>query len=157
MGLRFACVWIAFAAAYVLFAGQLSLTEAAAGVPAAAASTVFVLALRRCEQRGLRLQAPWFRLARSALGSLAGDVVRVGGVLLEALVHPPAAPVGRLTRQPFRQGGAAPADAGRRGLASLVISVAPNGFMVDIYGHADAMVMHRLVDVPPVPDHEWPA
>lgn len=157
MGLRIACVWVAFAAAYVLFAGQLSLTEAIAGVPMATAVSAFVEALRRCEQRALRLRAPWLRLLRRALASLAVDAVRVGGVLLRALVHRPAAPVGRLARQPFRQGGGAPREAGRRALATLAISVAPNGYRVDAGGQGDVMVVHRLVDVPPAPDREWPA
>ncbi len=157
MGLRIACTWVAFAAAYVLFAGQINLTETIAGLPLATVVTMFVVALRRCEQRSLRLDAPWLRLGRRVLVSLASDVVRVSGVLLRALARRPDGTVGRLTHQPLRRGGEAPREAGRRGLVSLAISMAPNGFMVTIPEQGDVMVLHRLVDVPPVPDHEWPA
>ena len=155
--LRVGCIWVSFAAAYGLFAGQLSLTEAMAGVPAAAIVTVYVLVLRRRAERPLRLQAPWFRLVGQVVVSVPVDAVRVGRVLLRALVRRPDGGVGRLMRQPFRQGGEAAGEAGRRGLVSLAASVAANGFMVEIPARADAMVVHRLVDVPAAADQEWSA
>ena len=141
--LRVCCIWVSFAAAYGLFAGQLSLTEAMAGVPAAVIVTVYVLVLRRRAERSLRLQAPWLRL--------------VGRVVVRALVRRPDGGVGRLMRQPLLQAGEAAVEAGRRGLVSLAASVAPNGFVVEIPARADAMVVHRLVDVPVAAEQAWPA
>ena len=68
---------------------------------------------------------------------------------------------GSIARQPFRPGGPDSADAGRRALASLAASFAPNGFVLDVApsvlrADESALLMHYLVPKTPSTDVEWP-
>jgi hypothetical protein len=150
-------VWIVLAGFYFLLAGQVSLTEAIAGLPSAAVAAGFVLALRRTETHRLRLAAPWLRVIGKPLASVFPDAFRVGRVLLGVLWRRPAGPVGVVTRQPFRHGGDDdPRSAGRRALVTLGTSFAPNGYVLSSPAEMDALVLHRLVPVPQSPDRDWP-
>lgn len=150
-------VWIVLTCFYLLFAGQASVSEMIAGVPAAALATCIALLLRRARSRPLRLRAPWPRVVGRPLASLFPDAVRVGRVLLAALRRRPDGPVGMSSRQPFRHGDDDAADAGRRGLVTLGISLAPNGYVLSIPDGQDVLLMHRLVPSAPDSDTEWPA
>ena len=145
---------------YLVFAGQVSGTEIAAGIPAAGLAAAYAGLRQRGESRPMRLRGPWVRLVLSPLASVAGDVARVGAQLLRAVLVPGSRVAGTISRQPFRPGRAGPADAGRRALVTLASSLAPNGFVLDVapseLGGGHALLMHRLAPGRPDPDREWP-
>ncbi len=147
---------------YLVFAGEVSGTEAAAGVPAAGLVTVYAGLRHRGASRPMRLRGPWLRLVLSPMASVASDAVRVGVHLLRAVFVPGSHATGTVSRQPFRSGGEEPADAGRRALVTLASSLAPNGFVLDVAPSVllpdeHALLMHRLAPGRPDPDREWPA
>lgn len=159
-GLLALVVFLAFIGLYLVFAGQVSGTEAAAGVPAAGLVAAYAGLRHRGESRPMRLRGPWLRLVLSPTASVVGDSARVGIHLLRALV-PGSQVAGTISRQPFRSGGPGPADAGRRALVTLASSLAPNGFVLDVAPSVllrdeHALLMHRLAPARPDPDREWP-
>lgn len=146
---------------YLVFAGQVNGTEAAAGVPAAGLVAAYAGLRHRGESRAMRLRGPWLRLLLSPMVSVAGDAARVGVHLLRAVFVPGSHVVGTISRQPFRSGDVGPADAGRRALVTLADSLAPNGFVLDVapsmlLRDEHALLMHRLAPARPDPDREWP-
>ncbi len=152
LALRGAVAWLVFFGVYLLYAGEVSLNEILAGIPAAGALACFAVASRRAEQRHLRVRAPWPRLLLRPVGSLFADAAKVGRVLLAALVRRPDGPIGRAAAQPFREGGSD--DAGRRALVTLGSSVAPNGYVLAI--GRETLILHRLAPSAPDPDRDWP-
>ena len=150
-------VWIALTCFYLLFAGQASMSEMIAGVPSGAMATCFAVLLRQARSRPLRLQAPWPRVVGRPLVSLFPDAVWVRKVLLSVLWRRPGGAIGMVSHQPCRHGGNDAANAGRRGLVTLGLSLAPNGYVLSIPDHQDVLLMHRLVAAAPDPDAEWPA
>jgi hypothetical protein len=101
---RAAALWIVFLGLYLCFAAPVSSSELVAGVPIAAALTAFALLYRRAEERRMNLLAPWLRVIFRSLGSVPGDVLRVGRMLIGSLWHAPERQVGIASHQPFRQG-----------------------------------------------------
>ena len=141
---------------FLTFAGQASGTEIGAGIPVACLIAAFAGLRHRGQTRSLRLGAPWHRVLLKPLAALIKNSMRVGGMLLRAIVSPKRAVAGTIDRQPFRPGRDRPADAGRRALVTLASSFAPNGFVLDIppsviLGDAEVLLMHRLAPSPPVP------
>lgn len=148
--------WIIGFACYLLLAGQVSMTEIIAAIPSATAIAAFSLLLHRGAARRFSLRAPWLRILGRTSAALVGDTLRIGRTLLQVLWRRPQGAVGLATRQPFRPGGRDPRSAARRGLVTLATSVAPNGYVLDITPERDALLLHRLVPVPPQPDRDWP-
>ena len=148
------CVYAMFFGAYLLFAGQASTSECLTGVVAAGLATALAAVWRTAGPRRFRTLAPWPRLIGAPLASLAPDAVRVGARLIAAIRRRPAAELGAIQSQPFQPGGDSPEAAARRGLVALAVSLAPNGYMVDIDG--DSLLLHRLRPEPPQPDSAWP-
>ncbi len=91
---------------------------------------------------------------------MPADTWRVGRVLLRTLApgqaHAARTAPGMLQIQPFRRGSDDPAEAGRRALVTLGLSLAPNGYVVD-FATGSGLLIHRLQPVPPQPDQDWPA
>lgn len=154
--LTVAAVWCVLFGFYLLCAGTISADEIGAGLVLSTLATAFMGFVQGGRERRLRIAPPARVLGRPLLG-LVTDSVRVGAVLLRAIRHRPDGMLGEVARQPFRQGGETPADAGRRGLVILSASLAPNGYALHIPDGEDVLVMHRLVPVPPSPDRDWPA
>ncbi len=154
--LRAAALWIVFLGIYLLFTAPVSTQELIAGVPSAAAITGFALLYRRAEERRMDLRAPWLRIVFRALAAIPSDVLRVGRALLQSLWGPRYAQAGLAAQQPFLQGNDTAADATRRALVVLGTSLAPNGYVLMMPAGSETMVLHRLVQVPPRPDREWP-
>ena len=154
-------VFLISAGLYLIFAGQVSGTEIAAGVPAAGLVAAYAGLRHRGESRPMRLRGPWLRLVLSPTAAVAGDAARVGIRLLRAVFVPGSRVAGTTSRQPFRSGSAEPADAGWRALVTLASSLAPNGIVLDVVPSAllrdeHALLMHRLAPARPDPDREWP-
>ena len=161
IGMTAAAAFVMCFGLYLVFAGQASGTEIAAGLPAAGLVAAFAWLQHRGQAPRIGLRGPWHRIVLAASAALAKDSVRVAGVLLRAIVSPKGTVAGTIGRQPFHPGSGRAADAGRRGLVTLAGSFAPNGFVLDIppsviLGEADILLMHRLAPSPPEPDPEWP-
>ncbi len=146
--------WVILAGLYFLFAGQFSPDEAGAAAGTAAVGAICLVLIRAATTRHLSLAAPWHRVLGAPLAQLAPDTWRVGGALVRALAG--GGHRGVATWQPFRHGGDDPADAGRRGLVVLAVSLAPNGYVLDLPENAGALLLHRLVPAPAQPDRTWP-
>jgi hypothetical protein len=84
------------------------------------------------------------------------DSIRVGLQLARQLGHHSAGPVGVLSEQRFEFGSRAPADAGRRALVTLAVSLAPNKYVVAISPGQRRFILHELVHVKASPDERWP-
>lgn len=154
-GLVTVAVWCALAGLYLLFAGTVSATEIGAGLVLVTLTTLFMAVVHADRRRRLSL-VPVARVAWRPLLGLVTDSARVAGVLLRVLWRRPADAAGEVARQPFRQGGRDPRDAGRRGMVTLSASLAPNGYVLHMPEGEDVLVMHRLAKVPPSLDPEWP-
>ncbi len=129
-------------ALYLVFAGQVGVTEVAAGVPASLLATLLAARVHRVGPRRLGADPRQaIRLLARIPASLATDLVRVGVALARGRS-------GRLTRVRFREGGPGPPDPGRRAMATIALSLAPNGIVVAIPSGEDAMVLHTLADAP---------
>jgi hypothetical protein len=123
--------WVGLAAAYLLFAGQVSGHELIAGLGASLLAGAYAVVAHHAAVSPLRLRLPWLRVVAGVARDLVVDTSRVGA----ALLRPRA---GALAE------GELPAGDGRRAVAILALSVAPNGFVVRAGDHA--MAMHRLVE-----------
>ena len=149
-------MFVLLAGFYLLFAGQVSMTETIAGLPAVLIAGGFWALQRRHRHRRLQYSGvPWPRVLLRPLAALGGDSLRLGAVLLRALFRGPAGAAGAVTRQPFRHGGGG-AAAGRRALVTLAASLAPNGIVLDIDDKAGILSLHRLAPAPAQPDPMWP-
>lgn len=140
---------------YLLFAGQIDTAEIIAGLPAVALAAVFAAGQSRQARRRYALIAPWPRLLLQAGRALARESWLVGAVLLGTLWRRSAGPRGAITAEVFEPGGDDPVSAGRRALATLERSLAPNGFAVAF--RPGAILLHRLAPAPASPNPEWPA
>jgi hypothetical protein len=150
-------VWLALAGFYLLFVGEVSPTELIAAALATSVATGLGMLLHRSRSRKLLLlRAPWPRLVGRPLAALFPDSVRVGGVLLQALWRRPRGAAGMVMRQPFHPGEASALDAGRRGLVTLGLSLAPNGYVLRIPDDRTALLIHRLAPAAPDANQDWP-
>jgi multisubunit Na+/H+ antiporter MnhE subunit len=122
--------WVGSAAVYLLFAGQASPHELIAGLGASVLVAAFAIIAHRAAAAPMRLRLPWLRVIGGVAKDLVVDTVRVGAALLRP--RP-----GTLSRV------GAPTEPGRRAVAILAASVAPNSFVVR--AGDDGMVLHRLV------------
>jgi hypothetical protein len=136
---------------YLVLAGEVSLSEIIAGVLAGLLATAVSLGLRAAAERQFVLRAPWPRLAARAGWALMRDIFRVALALAQAAAGGAG---GMIARQPFAGAGAEPAAAGRRALATLFASVAPNGYVTEVT--PTALELHRVAPAPPAADREWP-
>jgi branched-subunit amino acid ABC-type transport system permease component len=147
---------IAAAAAYLLLAGQASRTEFTAAAPVVLITAGFAVALHRTASRPMRLSSPALLVMAHALRSLLPDTVRVARALMWAIWKRPPGAIGPCIHQPFRHGSGSADDAGRRAAVTLGLSLAPNGYVLDLDGQAD-IPLHRLTPAGVAPDREWPS
>lgn len=143
--------WALLAAAYLLLVGQLTADEIGLALGCGLAATIWFTALG---------QVAWIRFrfepaaARAAIRALAGLPLAVAETAA-ALVRGRA---GVIVRQPFVRGRERdPADAARRAVSVLAISVAPDKFAVRLPERRDEIELHSLVEAPSETDARWPA
>ncbi|HET8997940.1 MAG TPA: hypothetical protein VFN42_14820 [Acetobacteraceae bacterium] len=137
---------------YVTLSGQGSPDElTAAGLCALAAAALAVTIPRIAERHFAFRGVPWLRLGAGTAASLAGDLVRVGLRLAR-----PAIPPGSFHRWPFAAGGEGRRDSARRGLVTVVASLAPNTYVVAVLIGRRELLVHRLAPAPPPRDRDWP-
>ena len=147
---------IAAAPAYLLLAGQASRTELIAAAAVVLLTAGFAVALHRTASRPMQLSSPALLVMARALGSLLPDTGRVAHVLIRAILNRPPRSIGPFVHQPFRHGSGGAADAGRRAVVTLGLSLAPNGYVLDPDEHQE-IPLHRLAPASAAPDREWPS
>jgi hypothetical protein len=152
---RFLAFWFVLGALYALFAGEVSLGEVIAGVIATGLALAYGVLAHRFRSRVFAFQGAWIRLVIGPLTALGLDSWRVGQVLFQTLLRRPDGSLGMLSRQPFYPGGNAAPDSGRRGMVTLALSLAPNGYVLGI--EESDIILHRLAPAAPSTDREWPA
>lgn len=146
---------VALAALYAICAGTLSIHEFIAGVIALAMAAAFAT-LITAVGRPIRLRAPWVRLIGRVLASIVLDSIKVGLQLVRQLKGRPVRPMGVLREQSFDSGSLAPADAGRRALVTLAVSLSPNKYVVAISPDKPWLILHAMVHVKPSANARWP-
>jgi multisubunit Na+/H+ antiporter MnhE subunit len=124
---------VLLAGIYLLLAGQIAPHEVLLAVLVGIASAAFAAAVSRAARRGRGLRPAWFAVFVPVPGKLVSDSIK-----LAAAVPRPIR--GDMRRTPLDAGG----GVGRRGLAILARSVAPNGYVIRADG--EQAVMHELID-----------
>ena len=138
--------WAIASIAYILFAGQFSGDELVAAVACGCVASLWSASLRRSARRGFRFERGACGAALRACAGVPGAAGKVGVKLLQATI---SAAGGELKREAFIHGHPAdPAAAGRRAVAVLARSLAPDSFVVRTSEGEDAMVVHALVKAP---------
>ncbi|HJT07837.1 MAG TPA: hypothetical protein VJ747_12970 [Stellaceae bacterium] len=143
--------WAGLTGLYVVLAGQLSISEMTAGLLTGLAAAALSLALRAAAEQRFRPRAPWHRLGPRLLLAVLRDVNRVAVALAKAMV---AGRAGTIQSQPIAPIGEGAAEAGHRALAMLLVSVAPNGYVLE--SRRAELTLHRLAEAAPAADRLWP-
>jgi hypothetical protein len=152
---HFVGVGFALVAFYLLFAGEWGITEGIAGMVAVLpALGMRMLAHRVAHRPFTSTGIPALSLLRVPI-SLARDSWAVGKVLVGTLWRTSAS-LGHWKEQPFVQGNASEADAFRRAVVTLAVSVAPNQFVAHVPPRKEVLVVHCLADVSLKPKSRWP-
>jgi len=142
-------VWMGLASLYLLLAGQVGPSEAAAGAVLATGATAYACIAHLRARRALALPRRWPLAALAAMTRLFPDSARVGRALL--LGRP-----GGLASQDFRTGQETAPDAAHRAIAILAVSAAPNAFVVTLHHENQTMLLHYLAPRRPSANREWP-
>jgi hypothetical protein len=149
----FTLAWAVCSVAYLLFCGQFSTEELAAAALCGLAGALWRLAIRRA--------APFqFRFVRGAAGAafraaagLPSATLRVAAKLLETIAK---GGEGAITTAPFFGGRQDdPADAGRRAVAVLGVSLAPDSFVIRLPEGENQIHAHALVKNAGGADARW--
>jgi multisubunit Na+/H+ antiporter MnhE subunit len=152
--------WALLTGLYLVFAGQVSVSEVVAGVLAGLAAALLSVAVRSKAKRRFRFHGvPWLLLLGRPALVLVTDTARAGGALARAVLHGPevhGAPEGATVRQAFARGGDDAQDAARRGLVTLGVSLTPNSYVLRILDERDEMRLHRLAEREPSANQAWP-
>ena len=131
--------WWILSGCYLALTGRASVAELVAASLVGLAGVLIVPVLRTRASRPLVLHAPWLRLSARSAALIACDVVKVAGVLVQALR---VRRTGRLVRKPGAVRHYRAPAAARRALAVTFTSISPNEFALD--AHGDDLVVHQL-------------
>jgi len=136
----FVLVWIASAAAYLLFAGGFGADELAAAAACGLAGALWSAALARAAPARLRIGAAELGELGRAVAGLPRAAAQVAAELGRAIVEGGGGAIVRQALPPGVQG-----DAGRRAVAVLARSLAPDSFVVRDQAGGGEVVAHVLV------------
>ncbi len=139
-------VWVALLGLWFFFIFQFSISELVVG---AAASSITLFALHRslcAAPIAADLQPTWLATICSVPG-MTGEGLRM---LVAALARHLRGEPSRSVWQdiPFHPAGSDREKAGRRALATLFTTFAPNSYVVGIDTQKNAMLVHSLEDTP---------
>ncbi|HTH96702.1 MAG TPA: hypothetical protein VL574_04750 [Stellaceae bacterium] len=126
-------------AAYLFFAGQLSLHEVLLAWPVAALGLAQAIAMSRHGRHRAGRIIQWLAALWPGVVAVPRDTCRVGTVLAQAVHQPPTGPVGGMEKEPVSLRHTA---AARRAQLMLSHSLAPNGIVVAT--DDQGLVLHRL-------------
>lgn len=149
----FVLAWIGAAAAYVLFAGQFGAEELATAVICGLVAGLWSAALRRVASVRLRFERGAIGAAGRALAGVPMAATKVAARLVRASIVGAA---GEVVTQPFFHGRRDDhRDAGRRAVAILARSLAPDSFVLRAPEQQDEIVIHTLVETAGGEDARW--
>jgi hypothetical protein len=141
-------------ALYLLFAGQVSASEAGTGLVLAVAATIWAWLIRRCSDRTFEGGPEHLRVWGRALGGLPGATWRTGLALGRAALA--GGSPGLALRHPFRYGPVEDGrDRARRASAVLAASLAPDSFVIRLERERDEVLVHTLERRAGEPDPRW--
>jgi hypothetical protein len=126
--------WSALALSYLAFAGQATRSELVAGFVASVAAAAFATTAHRRAESPMNLWLRWDRVIGMASQSLLADTFRVGIGLLRPMP-------GAMSSKAMSADDSM--TAGRRGVAVLALSLAPNGYVLRVQG--TQALTHTLV------------
>ena len=142
-------------AAYLLFAGTLSLSEVVTGAVLGAISAAAAVLLRRLSGRHFAFSTVHIRVWGRALRGVPTATARTGIALAAPFLRLHASS-GRADTQPFRPGRTdAPADRARRATVVLATSLAPNTFVLNIPLQRHEALLHGIDGEAPQTNPEW--
>jgi hypothetical protein len=145
---------LVFAGAYLLLAGQVSAGEAGAAVICAALASASLAAIAHISPRRFAFEAKAVTTLARAFASLPKAFIRVGMRLAATLADPTP---GRTSTAAFVRGRReTPADATRRAVSVLALSLGPDSFVVRVRPDRDEIDVHAFVDKS-LGDARWPA
>lgn len=149
----FLFAWAGAALAYVLFAGQFSPDELVAAAACGLAVSLWWLALRKQAPRVFRFEPRAGSAVFRATASLPAATAKVAARLAVAVASGRG---GELAHRPFVHGREDdPADAGRRAVAVLALSLAPDSFAVRDHAGEDSLAVHAILPRAPEIDARW--
>lgn len=148
------CVgWVVWTAAYVLFAGQFSADELTAAVLCGLVAALWTGALHRVAKVRFHFQAGTAGAVLRAVTGIPSGTLAVGLRLLRALV---GAQSGEMSQAPFFRGrDDDPSDAGRRAVAVLAQSLAPDSFVARLPEGRGEIDIHHLTPPGRETDAGW--
>jgi hypothetical protein len=132
---------------WILFVGTLALEEIVLGALAAAGAATAADIVRAQDLVRFRLRPRWL----SGVWRLPWQLVTDSGLLAVALwrqLRRPGSVRGVFRVVPFPQEGDDAAAAARRALATAVVSLTPNTYVVGVEGNEGAALVHQLVRRP---------
>lgn len=152
--LMFTSSWMLAAAAYVLFAGQFSADELVAAAACGLVTALWALSVRRATSLHFRFERAALSAVARAIARLPQATAKSALVLAKTIVGPVQ---GFYSERPFLHGTkSAPADAGRRAVALLALSLAPNSFVLRAPHDREEINMHDLATMFSREDVRWP-
>lgn len=140
-------------AAYLLFAGTVSVNELITAVVLSVLTTIWAAVVRHGSRLRFSMTASAFYHLLTALIRLPGAVARTGGVLMKVAVQ--GGSPGQAEECAFRYGGAHARDRMRRACVVICASLAPDRFVVDLGHETDKALLHNILRHGRAPDPRW--
>lgn len=153
--MRWGIWWFALVACYLAAAQAQVGTEAAAGAVIAFIAAGIAASAFRAPDADVRVRPSALRRYSALPARMAGDAVRICGVIIRALLRGEGL-TGFFTRIPCRPGQSDPFDQGREAVVVYGVSAAPNSIVteVDVRG---SLLVHELQARPlQTQSEEWP-
>jgi hypothetical protein len=142
--------WAPLAALYLLLVGQLTADEIGLALVCGLAATIWLGKIASVVELRLRLEP-------AAVGALVRAIAGLPGAVVRAAVALARGSGGEVLRQQFAFGRVEdPRDAGRRAMALLTVSLAPDKFALRAIEQRQQIELHSLVGVSAETDPRWP-
>lgn len=151
--LTFPLVWLAAAGVYLVFAGQLTTDELVAAALIGLAGALWWFSVQRKAQVRLRLEPAAAGAAVRAVVGLPQACVRVAARFCAIITGGKG---GRIVEEAFETGRQnEPRDFGRRAVALLAASLAPDSFVVRVDKEAHRLRSHVVLTHPQPSHPRW--
>ena len=152
-------VWFVVAAGYMVLAGQFSLDEVAVAAVLGVLGVLWHRAVLGTGARRFSLDRQALEAIGRAVAGLPSATVAVGARLAAGCLHPaPASVRGRRVERAFERGRQdEPREAGRRAVAVLATSLAPDAYVLRMPPDEDVVLFHAITDHVPGGDPHRPA
>jgi hypothetical protein len=154
----FVFVWLALGAFYLLLAGEFSPDELGAAVLSGLIAAIWSASLKRAACIRFRFNRASLAAVRCAIAGLTAATVRVAAALCGLLVaRKMAAPrLGQIVQEPFVHGRRLnPVDTGRRAIAVLARSLAPDSFVIRTQEGREEMDLHNVLGASATKNTRW--